>query len=187
MAGIPRRCHGRRRANRLPGRIHAIRAPDLTPPTAESRIAESGPPFPSQAGIRVPDGRICVPMPRPRRMRVVTGIGYPYTHAYLCRHVLFPCPRRGTRQRPASHYVSRRPCRASSWPAAGHLDPALERLPCACRAVQADLRTPAIAARGIRQDIRPSSPRRQPVRCRSGYVRRPMHPLAMNAVTLGVR
>ena len=82
---------------------------------------------------------------------------------------------------------ARRSCRASSWPAAGRLDPALERLPCACRAVQADLRTPVMAARGGRQDIRQSSPRRQPVRCRSGYVRRPTHPLAMNAVTLGVR
>lgn len=187
MAGIPRRCHGRRRANRLPGRIHAIRAPDLTPPTAESRIAEFGPPFPSQAGIRVPDGRICAPMPRPRRMRVVTGIGYPYTHAYLCRHVLFPCPRRGTRQRPASHYVSRRPCRASSWPAAGHLDPALERLPCACRAVQADLRTPAIATAEsgmISGNHRPAGSLRAAAQGRPG---RPTHPLAMNAVTLGLR
>lgn len=57
---------------------------------------------------------------------------------------------------------------ASSWPAAGRLDPApLERFPGAFRAVQADLRAPVRTARGIRPDLRPSSSRRQPVRCRS--------------------
>lgn len=215
-----------------PGRIHAIRVPNLTPPTAESRIAEPGSrlqarqasasrlavyahrcrdrgscascgnrlsvvlPDPADTGFSVRCD--CLARNEPARVARAgdgtwrQGCQRPYGRLIRARiSAGMPCssvraaarvngrPLITSRTRPES----RRHCCASSWPAAGHLDPAqLERFPCAFRAVQPDLRTPVIAARGIRHDLRQSSSRRQPVRCRSGA-----SPLAMNAVTPGVR
>ena len=142
MAGIPRRRHARRRANRWLGRIHASRAPDLTPHWEPYR------------GISKPSRH-----PRPR-WPYICADAETAAHArrdgnrlsvYAC--VFLPaCLAPLSAPRPASTASlslrlapARRPCCASSWPAAGRLDPALERLPCACRAVQAALRTPVIA------------------------------------------